>query len=177
MQTLPSSFLRFAWLTHNSESCYGLAALEQAGERAAEHELKMAVEAERRVCVHAASVRRSRALALWSIVRKRVEVMGQPDALPPSASAAATLLTAGRNLPSGLGAKQLQMETSLSEARLEKVQRCLNGQCEYAATAEPRMTCTGSCHTGLHGLKCAQLSQGSICLGFFTCASTVGWRR
>ena len=46
MQTLPSSFLRFAWLTHNSESCYGLAALEQAGERAAEHELKMAVEAE-----------------------------------------------------------------------------------------------------------------------------------
>ena len=62
------------------------------------------------------------------------------------------------------------MEASLSEARLEKVQRCLNGQFEYAGTAEPRMTCTGSCHIGLHGLKCAQLSQGSIRLGFFTCA-------
>jgi hypothetical protein len=64
----------------------------------------------------------------------------------------------------------VQMDESLSVARRAMVRACLEGKCEHAGSAEPTMTCVGSCHRQLHGIKCAQLSNGQAILAVFKCA-------
>ena len=62
-----------------------------------------------------------------------------------------------------------QMDETLSEARRGMVRLCMQGQCAHRGSDEPVMTCIGSCHRQLHGVKCAQLSQGHAVLAVFEC--------
>ena len=62
-----------------------------------------------------------------------------------------------------------QLIESLSDARREMVRDCIEGRCPHAHSSEPRMTCIGTCHRYLHGVKCAQLSHGHAVIGCFEC--------
>jgi len=62
-----------------------------------------------------------------------------------------------------------QLTESLSDARRDMVRACMAGTCPYADSDEPRMTCMGSCHRQIHGVRCAQISQGHAIIGVFEC--------
>ena len=49
------------------------------------------------------------------------------------------------------------------------VRLCLDGKCPHVGSAEPVMTCIGTCHRQLHGVKCAQITQGHAIIGCFEC--------
>ena len=63
-----------------------------------------------------------------------------------------------------------QLIESLSEERRLMVRACLEGRCAWAQSTEPRMTCVGSCHRQLHGVRCAQITAGHALIGCFECA-------
>jgi hypothetical protein len=65
----------------------------------------------------------------------------------------------------------IQMDESLSEARRAMIRDCIEGRCAHRdQPGADTMTCVGSCHRQLHGIRCAQLSKGHALLAVFECA-------
>ena len=65
--------------------------------------------------------------------------------------------------------KGTQLIESLSDQRREMVRECMEGRCPHVGSGEPLMTCTGSCHRTIHGVKCAQITHGHAVIGCFEC--------
>ena len=71
--------------------------------------------------------------------------------------------------PRVLNQRGTQLIESLSVDRRLMVRACLEGRCAHVGSDEPIMTCIGSCHRQLHGVKCAQITHGHAIIGCFEC--------
>ena len=106
---------------------------------------------------------------------------GAPDLLPTApADIAALRISSVSHIDMRLpGVKPNKADTNqrgtqliegLTEARRAMVRACIEGRCPFVDSSESRMTCIGTCHRQLHGVKCAQITAGHALIGCFECA-------
>ena len=68
--------------------------------------------------------------------------------------------------------RRAQLAEKLSEPRLAKIMRCIEGKC--GVTTEQRTGCLGVCGRSLHMMTCGQVGKGYAALGNFTCPTCRG---
>jgi hypothetical protein len=147
-------------MVHNDHKCYQAAAvrLDEAIEREHQAQLVRARHAE-------IETRAAEPAAIRPVEAAETEV------LRPSISRNEPAPPGDKPSQADRNQRMIQMDESLSEARRLMIRTCIEGNCEHANQAgDDTMTCVGTCHRKLHGIRCAQLSKGHAQLAVFECS-------
>ena len=148
-------------MVHNNSECYAAAVFNLSKTAAAEYQGERARMRRAAGASNPPDEPQTRPVAAFDprVLAPSVRAGAEEELPPPSVR------------PSGLEKNQraAQLHEALSEERRLMIRECLEGRCQHAGSDEPRMTCIGSCHRQLHGVKCAQLSQGHATLAVFEC--------
>jgi hypothetical protein len=116
-------------------------------------------------------------------MRKRVDP--QANQTRPSASFDQMAADLASAVPGGTAPGSIQrrglLEEKIGAARLDMIQRCVDGECglregdeTLAGSCEKGTKCLNGCQRSLHMLTCAQVGKGYAALGKFTCHHCVG---
>ena len=153
-------------MVHNTASCYQAAA-QRRDDAAAQFEAGEAARRRQAEGPHGGptAVQTEAAMGEGPTAPVDFDLLGPSiEHTPFSSDLTAKPARADRNQ------RVVQLSETMSDARRAMVRTCIEGKCEHLNSDEPKMTCIGSCHRQLHGVKCAQLAHGQACLAVFHCA-------